>query len=389
MVRSSHGRARSSAARLVPMATRSARAAAATETSSPHPGWLRQSALSLLVATILLGLVGVQPAAADDDPLFVAWSDLLPGGSTVYEPGASNLCAKGSTKCVDAVIKEMTKRFDPLVSVCDHNAMFSLTYLRTTEEYRRTIEDPTFFSDTAFINHQDALFGSFYFDAWDDYRAGNLAAVPQAWQIAFAAADRHEVSGAGNLFLGMSAHVNRDLPYVLADIGLVKPDGSSRKPDHDKVNQFLNRVIEPLLAEAGRRLDPSVESTNIQGTTADETGMMQLLIGWREQAWRNAEALVNAPTPAARALVSQQIETSAAIEGQLLVASTAYSPADAAVAAATASSLNATSHLYGYFTMQSLLSAASQARQANVLNGLLPSSGSGARDAYCASHWNT
>jgi hypothetical protein len=370
------------------MATRSARAAAGTETSSPHPGWLRRSALSLLVATILFGLLGVQPAAADD-PVFVPWSDLLPGLSTVYEPGASNLCTKGSTKCVDAVIREMTKRFEPLVSACDHNAMFSLTYLRTTEEYRRTIDDPTFFSDTAFINHQDAIFGSYYFDAWDDYRAGNIAAVPQAWQIAFAAADGHKVSGAGNLFLGMNAHVNRDLPYVLADIGLVKPDGSSRKPDHDKVNQFLNRVIEPLLAEAGRRLDPSTESTNIQGTTMVESAMMQLLIGWREQAWRNAEALVNAPTPAARALVSTQIETTAAIEAELLVASTAYSPADAGLAAVTASTLNATSHLYDFFTLQSLLSAASQARQSNVLNGLLPASGSAARDAYCAAHWDT
>ncbi|MEA3019129.1 MAG: hypothetical protein QOI47_653 [Actinomycetota bacterium] len=368
------------------MATRSARAA--REASSFPPGWPRLAALALVVVTVLVSAVGVAPAAAED-PTFVAWSDLLPGISSVYDPAASNLCAKGSVKCVDAVIKEMTKRFNPLVSVCDHNAMFSLTYLRTTEEYRRTIEDDTFFSDTAFINHQDALFGSYYFNAWDDYRAGRLASVPQAWQIAFAAADGHKVSGSGNLFLGMSAHVNRDLPYVLADIGLVKPDGSSRKPDHDKVNQFLNRVIEPLLAEAGRRLDPTVESSNIQGTTMDETGTMQLLVAWREQAWRNAEALVNAPTAASRALVAQQIETTAAIEAQLLVASTAYSAADAGAAQWAASSLNATAHLYSWSAMQGLLSAASQARQQNVLNGLLPSSGAATRDAYCASHWNT
>jgi hypothetical protein len=361
---------------------------AAPEATSFPPGRPRRLALVLLVATILIGAAGVQPAAAED-PMFVAWSDLLPGLSTSYDPASSNLCAKGHVNCVDAVIREMTKRFDPLVSSCNHNAMFSLTYLRTTEEYRRTVDDPTFFSDTPFINHQDALFASYYFDAFDDYRSGNMAAVPQAWQIAIAAADGRKVSGSGNLFLGMSAHVNRDLPYVLADIGLVKPDGSSRKPDHDKVNQFLNRVIEPLLAEAGRRLDPTVESSNIQGTTMDETATMQLLVGWREQAWRNAEALVNAPTAADRAMVAQQIEATAAIEAQLLVASTAYSATDANVAAWAASSLNATAHVYSSTAMQALLSAASQARQQNVLNGVLASNGAATRDAYCAAHWNT
>ncbi|MEY2456291.1 MAG: hypothetical protein QOK06_1385, partial [Acidimicrobiaceae bacterium] len=245
------------------------------------------------------------------------------------------------------------------------------------------------FSDTPFINHQDALFGRYYFDAWDNYRSGNLAAVSQAWQIAFAAADGRKVSGSGNLFLGMSAHVNRDLPYVLADIGLVKPDGSSRKPDHDKVNQFLNRVIEPLLAGAGRRHAPTVSSSNIQGTTMDETATMQLLVGWREQAWRNAEALVNAPTAADRAMVAQQIETTAAIEAQLLVASTAYSPADATLATSAAITLNATANVFGTLELQAMVDAAANARSQNVLNGVLPPSGSATRDAYCATHWNS
>ena len=105
----------------------------------------------------------------------------------------------------------------------------------------------------------------------------------------------------------------------------MKPDGSSRKPDHDKVNQFLNLVMEPLLDEAAARFDPTVDDSQIDGTTIDETGMLQILVGWREQAWRNAERLVNAPTPAARALVEAQIERTAAIEANLIVVATSYS----------------------------------------------------------------
>jgi hypothetical protein len=300
---------------------------------------------------------------------------------------SSNLCASGQTACVDAVINEMTQRFDPLAESCNHNAVFALTYLRTTEEYRRTIEDPTFFSDTPFINHQDALFAKYYFDAWDSYRAGVVPHTPPAWQLSLHAADTKSVMGMGNLLLGMSAHVNRDLPFVLADIGLVKPDGSSRKPDHDKVNVFLNRVIDPLLREAAQRFDPSILMTHVEGQTLDYTATMQVLVAWREGAWRNAEALVSAPTPAARALVSQQIETSAAIEQELIIAATSYSPVSASAAASAAVSLNNGTTVFDVSTLTQLINGARGDRAANVRAGLIPLlGGSAARDAYCATH---
>ncbi|MDQ3856971.1 MAG: DUF5995 family protein, partial [Actinomycetota bacterium] len=283
---------------------------------------------------------------AADDPLFVPWTDLLPGLETAYDPTSENLCVRGDLRCVDAVIREMDRRFRPLAESCDHDALFALTYLRTTEEYRRTVrEDPNFFSDTAFVNHEDAVFASYYFDAYDDWHAGRARAaeVPSAWAIALQAADEHRVSGAGNILLGVNAHVNRDLPFVLAAIGLVKPDGSSRKPDHDKVNRILNRVYGPLLAEVARRFDPSISSPAAEGTTLDDTTLLQLLVSWREDAWRNAERLVAAATPAERELVAASIEIAAAEEAQSLAESTAYRD---------------------------------------------PATGSAARDAYCAEHWN-
>jgi hypothetical protein len=285
------------------------------------------------------------------------------------------------------VIKEMTTRFNPLAASCSHNAVFSLTYLRTTQEYRSTIEDPTFFTDTPFINHQDALFAKYYFDAWDSYRAGALSPAPPAWQLALNAADSESVMGMGNLLLGMSAHVNRDLPFVLADIGLVKPDGTSRKPDHDKVNEFLNRVIEPLLQEAARRFDPTILMTHINGQTMDYTATMQMLVAWREAAWRNAEALVSAPTPAARALVAQQIETSAAIDQYMIIAATSYSPVTASAAASAAIALNGQTTVLDVDTLTRLVNTAMGDRTSNVTEGLLPAfGGSAARDAYCATH---
>jgi hypothetical protein len=330
-----------------------------------------------LVATPALS---ASPASADDAPLFVGWTDLLPSFTTGYDPSSANDCTAGRIKCVDAVIKEMTKRFDPLAAACDHNSMFALTYLRTTEEYRRSATAPGFFTDPAFINHQDAVFARYYFDAWDAYRRGDLASTSKSWQIAFANADGRRVAGLGNLLLGMSAHVNRDLPMVLAEIGLVKPDGSSRKPDHDKVNQFLNLVMEPLIDEAAARFDPTVDDGQIDGTTMDETGMLQILVGWREQAWRNAEALVNAPTAADRANVVAEIERTAAIEANLIVVATAYSSVNVQAALSQLSLLGAAPA----DTAQAQLD-----RTVNVARGRLGSlftNGATVRDSYCASH---
>ncbi len=88
--------------------------------------------------------------------------------------------------------------------------------------------------------------------------AARSGPVPRAWAIAFDAADRRKATGTGNLLLGMSAHVNRDLPFTLYSIGLVAPDGSSRKADHDRVNEILNAVITPLIDEVAQHYDPSV-----------------------------------------------------------------------------------------------------------------------------------
>src|SRR3546814_11249277 len=93
----------------------------------------------------------------------------------------------------------MARRVQPLNDACDHNVLFGLMYLRTTEQYRVSATQPGFFSDPAFINHQDAVFARYYFEAWDAYRAGDMAATPRAWQIAFSAADNRRVSGLGKI----------------------------------------------------------------------------------------------------------------------------------------------------------------------------------------------
>jgi Family of unknown function (DUF5995) len=275
------------------------------------------------ITALLVALLLPSGIARAQDPPHIPWTQLLPGLATRYEPSSENDCTAGRTRCINAVIREMDRRFAPLADTCDHDSIFALAYLRTTEEYRRTIEDPTFFEDTPFVNHEAAVFADYYFRAFDAWHAGEP--TPPAWAIAFDAAADRAVSASGNLSLGISAHIQRDLPFVLANIGLVKPDGSSRKTDHDRVNEFLNRVTDDLYAEIARRFDPTIDDGDVPGQ-ADDAAEFQIIPAWRETAWRNAERLVTAESPTARAAVAASIEEYAASQAEAIRLATSYGP---------------------------------------------------------------
>ena len=279
---------------------------------------LRRSGLATALGIVLSISVLAGPATAED-PLFLNWATALPATASSYDPSSADDCKSGRIQCVDKVIREMTRRFDGLAATCDHDTMFAMAYLRTTEEYKRAAETPGFFSDTPFINFEDAVFARYYFQAYDAWHSGDTSSVPPAWRVALQAADQRSVNASTNVLLGISAHINRDLAFVLWDIGLVKPDGTSRKPDHDKVNEFLNRVL--FYSEASRRFDPSLPQDG------EAPGAINLVIAWREQAWRNAERLAAAEgNPLALAMVKQDIENFAYAEALALKTSGLYAP---------------------------------------------------------------
>jgi Family of unknown function (DUF5995) len=267
----------------------------------------------VVIVLAFLGTLGIGQARAANLVL-PNWPQLLPAWPNLPFGAVSlgwDACPSGEDACPGEVIEEMTDRWRALDGSCDHRAVFALTYLRTTEEFARTItESPETFSDLPWIRHEDAVFADLYFRAYDSYLAGG--SVPLAWRIAFDAAGSRDLQGMGDLLLGMNAHINRDLPYALAHVGLVRPSGESRKLDHDRVNQFLDRVIDPLQDELARRYDPLFTVVDGEPSPIDEIGALQLIRLMRENAWRNAERLIAARGPVARSLVSQSIEAEAA-----------------------------------------------------------------------------
>ena len=257
--------------------------------------------------------------AAGEETPFVGWMNVLPGLVT-EDPSRTTECASGQPQCVDKTIRTMTRHFDALASSCDHEAVFALAYLRVTEEVKRTVAlNPAFFARPSFVNREVALFAKLYFDAYDAWKAGATSRVPGAWRIALETAAKREATAGGNLLLGINAHIQQDLPFTLYRMGF------GERADHNRVNEILNRVAAPLIAEIARRFDPSADDGDVP-TSFDNMTVFQLIASWREIAWRHAEQLAAAPTAETRAAVARQIEDYATQQALAIRLATKYPP---------------------------------------------------------------
>jgi hypothetical protein len=223
-------------------------------------------------------------------------------------------CQEGQPHCTHFVIQEMERRYRHLAKDCDHNAIFSLIYLRTTEKFRDTLGSIGY-GDPASVVHQDSVFADYYFRAYDAYHKGD-GFVPPAWRIAFDAAAGRSVTSAGDALLGINAHIQRDLAFTLFD--LYQQGRPVSHEDHTLVNNFLTQVM--VDAEIAGRFDPTFDDNS------DPAALLQLIIIWREQAFIDYTHLRDAPTDNARAAVAAQIEARAAATAAGIVQQAAYPP---------------------------------------------------------------
>jgi len=288
---------------------------------------LTRSALGTLVALVLL-VAPLSPASADDpappdpDPIrglvlppldtFIGLLPPLPVPGAEY---AGDLCRSGSGRCIDRVIARMRDRLDGLVETCSHSAIFSLAYLRVTENVRDAVRSG-YFADRKWLNRVDTVFAGLYFKVTSRWESGRRANIPAAWRIALQAEDDRAMSGLGNFMLAMNAHINRDFPYVIAKVGVTAADGTSHKADHNRYNQRLDTLYAPVFAEEAARFDPTFD--DIDAGTIEETLAGVIMRGWREMVWRHAEELTLARTPLQRIAAERKIETYAALQALMI-----------------------------------------------------------------------
>ena len=269
------------------------------------------TARAAVVALLAVALALPGAAAAAPSYTNLPWPQAAPPlpTSTAVQPRGVRTCRIPTLRCVDFQIKRMTAlraRFG-----CDHRAIFATTYLVLTKVIREVLaREPRFYMDRRYLYTQDALFANYYFDTIRNWEQGKR--VPEAWRIAFETARSGEVNAGQDMLLGINAHVQRDMPFLVARLGVRTRGGVSRKTDHDAGNEVLRRAYEQVVDTIARDYDPLITTSNASWNPFDDIGGLELVKYWREGVWRNAERLLNATSADERRQVSDEIESNAA-----------------------------------------------------------------------------
>jgi hypothetical protein len=264
-------------------------------------------AIALALAAMTWSVAG----AATADRGGINWVEYLPpvASSSEVQPGPVAHCKRARPKCIRVVIDRLRGAQERLG--CDHRAVFATTYLVLTETFLKTLRrEPDLVMDRKYLFREDALFANFYFRTLRTADRGGE--VPPAWEIAFRTVESGEVNAGQDMLLGINAHVQSDMPFVIAALGLRTPDGESRKPDHDATNAVLADAYQRVVDEVERRYDPLLAITNPDGVPVDDAAGLELVRYWRERVWRNAERLANAESAEERRRIAEEIETEAA-----------------------------------------------------------------------------
>ena len=251
----------------------------------------------------------------------IPWTELLPAFPTASnpQPGPVANCRVAKPRCVRVTIQRLRRLRNELG--CDHRAVFATTYLELTKEIREEIRTGRVereFISPEYLYTEDGLFANLYFRVMRRWERGQD--IPEAWRIAFRAAAANDKAAVQDVLLGINAHVQNDMPFVLAALGLRTPGGRSRKPDHDATNSTLNHAYPRVIAAVRERYDPSMDLSNSPLLPLDDVVGLELTRTWREIVWRNAERLLNARNKAEWTRVAQSIEDYAALTARLLAA---------------------------------------------------------------------
>lgn len=267
--------------------------------------------LTTVVTIAAVALVGAAaPAQGDHGGASVSWSSLLPPLPTGQgpAPSAEDRCGTDGLRCMREVERTLRRIEDHYG--CDHRAVFATTYRLVTRELRRQLQqDPSFFDDPAGLGLEALWFVHTYVRTLRDYAADRE--VPGAWELVLDANTTGDHTAGQDMLGSINAHVQHDMPFAVARTGLRTPSGRSRKPDHDRVNRLLSRAYDEIVPAVGRRYDPSVLATGGGPSPVDDLTSAQLVAGWREGVWRNAERLARAGTRWRRRLVVTSIARNA------------------------------------------------------------------------------
>ena len=136
------------------------------------------------------------------------------------------------------------------------------------------------------------------------------AEIPAAWRAVLETICARRTSVAEDLVFAMAAHIMRDLPHALLDVGLQGSDGGSRVHDFHAVNEMMGNAIDEVQRQTSSSYGPYVRWLDRIGRRNDEILTDYGVRLSRGMAWYNAARLAD---PASAPAAAASIERSPAI----------------------------------------------------------------------------
>jgi len=168
----------------------------------------------------------------------------------------------------------------------DRRATFTAIYSVLTKRAMEDLEEGQF-EDSEWAAALTVAFGNLYREAFYNYETGNLAELPWAWRVAFDVAAVEGATVFQHALLGVSAHVNHDLPYAIATVTPSSERGL-RYSDYVVTNELVVGAILEVERLLGEIAPPLAELDNALGDL-DAALLCIVLTRWRFRAWSNAQ----------------------------------------------------------------------------------------------------
>ena len=265
-------------------------------------------------AFVLATLVVAAPSNAQlQGTDLIPWPEGLPPADVPNQVQAHGVdhCRHASVRCLAGLERRLERQFARFDAACDHRAVIAYSYLQITRGLLADFRGP---HEGALVAHRRWMaylitnFSNRYFRAFHRYARGRP--LTPAWRITFETAASADAQAGQEVLLFSNAHVRHDLPFAYAKMGIETRSGRSRKPDHDAVNEVNARVFDGIEKYLAAHYDPSFSLIDIPFVPVEEIGTLELIKAWREGAWRSAERLLAAGSPAERAEVASTIRES-------------------------------------------------------------------------------
>ena len=265
---------------------------------------------------MLGALVVAAPAAGQQGGTdLVPWPEALPASDVPNAVQARPVrhCADGRVRCVRGLERRLRRQFRRFDATCDHRAVISYSYLQITRGLLDDMGAPktadSLVQRRRWMSFLITNFSNRYFRAFRRHARGKP--VMDSWRITFETAAEGDAQAGQEVMLFSNAHVQHDLPFAYAKLGIETRSGRSRKPDHDAVNEVNARVFDGIEKYIAANYDPSFSLIDVPFFPVEEVGVLEMVKSWREQAWRSAERLLAAESRAQRREVAQTISENA------------------------------------------------------------------------------